>query len=245
MSDDRHQQRKERTRKALLDAARHLVLERGHQKTSIKHIPDRADVGLGTFYNYFSTKQHVFEEVLDEIRQSFQARLDAVRAPLKDPATIVAVTTGYALREAVENDEWHLFLSRSGLPADQVLMQASDQRFEDLAWGAGSGRFRVDDVGFTATLIDGMLRHIAREVIAGRLGTNAIEDTMRTVMRMLGLPDVVAQALAQTPLPSLPASIREPLPAVAAERHERTADAEPASADVVTLHEAGSVSQAS
>ena len=242
VTDNRHQERKERTRRALLSAARQLVLERGHKKTSIKQITDHADVGLGTFYNYFATKQHVFEGVLGEIREAFRERLDAVRVPLKDPATLVAVTTGYALREAVENEEWHRFLARSGLPRDQVLMQSSKQRHADLDWGRQSGRFRIDDVAFTASLIEGMLRHVAWEMSVGRLGENALVDTMRTVMRMLGLPDVVAQALAQSPLPAVPVSARPALPPLPAERHEPLQPdlPEPATADVVRAHEAGS-----
>lgn len=243
MSDDRHQERKERTRKALLRATRQLVLERGHQKTSIKNITDQADVGLGTFYNYFATKQHAFEAVLEEIRESFQSRLDAVRAPLKDPATVVAVSTGYALREAIENQEWHLFLARAGLPEDQILMQSATQRLDDLQWGTQSGRFRIDDVAFTANLIDGMLRHVVTEVQTGRLGHTAVMDTMRTLMRMFGLPDVVAQALAQSPLPAVPAAARPALPPLAAERHEPATGA--ATAEVVPLHEPGTLGQAS
>lgn len=236
----RHTERKERTRKALLKATRQLVLERGHQKTSIKQITDQANVGLGTFYNYFETKQHAFEAVLEEMRDAFQARLEAVRAPLKDPATLVAVTTGYALRESIENEEWHLFISRAGLQAEQVLLQSPSQRLEDLAWGARTGRFCIDDVEFSAQLIEGMLQHVVAGTRSGTFSESAIADTLRTLMRMFGLPDVVAGALAQSPLPPVPSSARPALPPIAAERH---APVEPAvaSSEVVRLPNSGLV----
>ncbi|MGK0338981.1 MAG: AcrR family transcriptional regulator, partial [Candidatus Azotimanducaceae bacterium] len=44
--------KRERTRQALIEAAAVLVDERGHERISIQDITDKADVGLGTFYNY-------------------------------------------------------------------------------------------------------------------------------------------------------------------------------------------------
>ncbi len=200
--------RKLNTRRALVDAAHSLVLLRGHQKTSIKQITDAAGVGLGTFYNYFATKHHVFEAVVEALRAEFQARLDQARAPLKDPATIVALTTRVSLREALDNAEWHDFLRLAGLDTTRVLLQAEKQRHADIEWGARSGRFKVDDVDYAQRLILGMLEHVVRDIQAGSLTRAAVDDTGRYIMRMLGLPDVVAKALVQSPLPPLAAPAR-------------------------------------
>ena len=54
MNDIKRTTRKrEKTRAALVNAARQLVFARGQEKISIQDITDAADVGLGTFYNYF------------------------------------------------------------------------------------------------------------------------------------------------------------------------------------------------
>jgi len=203
--------KRERTRQALLDAARTLVYERGHERISIQDITERADVGLGTFYNYFESKQAVFEAVLDEFRDQFNQRLNTIRQPVKDPATIMALTLKYCLQEAQDNDEWNRFLTWSGLPADvHRLEQDEEQCLQDIQRGLKAGRFKVDDVNFTQNLIMGMSRHVTREITGGRLGRGAIEHTVRYILRMLGLPDLVAKALAESRLPPVQTPSRPP-----------------------------------
>lgn len=211
MSDtDKLARKRERTRRALLDAAHELVYERGHEKIGIQDITERAQVGLGTFYNYFETKQAIFEAVLDEIRQRFNERLDALREPIKDPALIVAVTLNYCFREAQDNEEWHTFLTYSGLDGERVLHQDEEQCLMDIRRGVSAGRFKVDDVYFAQSLVLGMVKHVNHEIARGRLGRQAMEDTTRYILRMLGLPDLVAKALVQTPLPPVAAPRRTP-----------------------------------
>lgn len=193
--------KRQKTRSALLHAARELVYERGHERIAIQDITERADVGLGTFYNYFESKQCIFEAVLEEIRDGFRRELDRMRQPLKDPALIVAHTLKYCFQQAQDNEEWNTFVTYSGLTGDYRLHQDEAQCLEDLRRGVAAGRFKVDDVGFAQSLIIGMVKHVNTEIACGRLGRKAIEDTIRYILRMLGLPDLVAKALVQTPLP--------------------------------------------
>ena len=51
--------KKQEKRRALLDAAYELFLERGTSKTSVEDITSRAKVGKGTFYLYFADKGSV------------------------------------------------------------------------------------------------------------------------------------------------------------------------------------------
>lgn len=206
MSDtEQRETKRERTRRALLEATRCLVDERGHERISIQDITERADVGLGTFYNYFDTKTAIFEAVLDEMRAQFQARLDEVRKPIKDPAMIVAVTLTWCFEQAADHDEWKRFLTYSGLPGEHMLHQDPEQCLSDIKRGALAGRFKVDDVAFTQSLIIGMVKHVNREIALGNLGRKAMTDTARHILRMLGLPDLVTRALVQAPRPPVSA----------------------------------------
>lgn len=207
---DRLARKRERTRRNLLNAARELVYERGHEKIAISDITERADVGLGTFYNYFESKQCIFEAVLDEIRQDVYARLDEIRSSIKDPALNVAVTMKYCFEQAQDNEDWNTFLTYSGLSGDYMLHQDEEQLLEDIRRGVKAGRFKVDDVYFAQSLVLGMVKHINTEIARGKLSRQAMEDTTQYILRMLGLPDLVAKALVQTPLPPVAASKRQP-----------------------------------
>ncbi|MBL4680612.1 MAG: TetR/AcrR family transcriptional regulator [Pseudomonadales bacterium] len=197
--------KREKTRSTLVLAAKQLVFEREYQKISIQDITDKAQLGLGTFYNYFETKNDVYKAVLEELKAKFNQELDGIRAPLVDPATIISVTTQYCLREAQDNREWHEFLAFSGLKGEYILRQDEKQCRNDIEKGASSGRFKVQDVDFTTQLIIGMLNHVTREIAEKRLKRSAMAETTRHILRMLGIPDPVAKALTQAPLPPMAA----------------------------------------
>lgn len=49
--------------KRLLDAATKLFTNNGYKKTKVSQITRKADVGTGTFYNYFNSKDDIFLEI--------------------------------------------------------------------------------------------------------------------------------------------------------------------------------------
>jgi AcrR family transcriptional regulator len=50
------QRQKRKREKGILDAAERLITSRGYINTSIEEIADKAEVGVGTVYNYFQSK---------------------------------------------------------------------------------------------------------------------------------------------------------------------------------------------
>jgi AcrR family transcriptional regulator len=56
---DRRERRRLETRERLYRAALELFGERGFLETTVEDITEAADVGKGTFFNYFPTKEHV------------------------------------------------------------------------------------------------------------------------------------------------------------------------------------------
>jgi AcrR family transcriptional regulator len=63
---NRHQLRRQRTRRQLQDAMLALVLEKGFDSIVIQEITDRADVGRGTFYFHFSSKEDVLWSIVED-----------------------------------------------------------------------------------------------------------------------------------------------------------------------------------
>ena len=60
-------ERGRRTLRRLLDAAAEEFGARGYHETAITHITQRAEVGLGTFYVYFKSKEEVFRAVVADM----------------------------------------------------------------------------------------------------------------------------------------------------------------------------------
>src|SRR5580765_1958669 len=58
-SADRRQRRSAETRERLFRAALRLFAEKGFAETTVEDITNAADVGKGTFFNYFPSKDHI------------------------------------------------------------------------------------------------------------------------------------------------------------------------------------------
>ena len=204
------------TKRALLESARDLVAERGSDRISIQEITKRADVATGTYYNYFETKRDIFVAVALHLRSQMQQDLEPVRNKIKDPAMRVTITLRFYFNQAFSHYEWRAFTKNTGLSRELVLHQPEEEALHDIKEGIKGGRFRVDDPSFTQSLIIGMVKHVISQIESGEANEACIDFAIRSILQMLGLPELVSQALTQTPLPPIAATKRE--------RKERTSE---------------------
>src|SRR5262245_62806903 len=58
--------RRDETRSRLLSAAREVMARKGIGSTSIQEITDTADVGFGSFYNHFPSKEAIADAVMED-----------------------------------------------------------------------------------------------------------------------------------------------------------------------------------
>ena len=63
-SQTRFDRRRAQTRSALIAAAQELLVE-GRTSVPIQEVTERADVGIGTFYNHFDSKEQLFDAVAE------------------------------------------------------------------------------------------------------------------------------------------------------------------------------------
>jgi len=76
----RRDRRRSETYERLMRAALKLFAEKGIASTTVEDITEAADVGKGTFFNYFETKEHVLQAFGDTRIQKIQGALDEARA---------------------------------------------------------------------------------------------------------------------------------------------------------------------
>ena len=75
----RRERKKIASRKAILAAAKQEFVRQGYKETSIADIMERADLGVGTFYNYFSSKEEILMSLLMGIMGEVTAHLAAMK----------------------------------------------------------------------------------------------------------------------------------------------------------------------
>lgn len=82
---ERREREKEARKKQILDAARKLLFQKGLPATSINQIAKTAELGIGTIYFYFKSKEEIFaalqEEGLEVLFRQIEAIAHADLAP--------------------------------------------------------------------------------------------------------------------------------------------------------------------
>ncbi len=102
----RRERRREETREKIYQAALSLFAERGYNATTIEAITEAADVGKGTFFNYFESKDHVLLRFRDKRINIIQSFLDENRTRSVPLASIlnslaVALTREFGMNAAL------------------------------------------------------------------------------------------------------------------------------------------------
>ncbi|WP_342708635.1 TetR/AcrR family transcriptional regulator [Bradyrhizobium sp. B124] len=89
-------ERREKTRAAIVKAARRIFGERGFAAATMDDIASGARVAKGAVYHHFATKEAVFEAVFDQVSMDLVADLDRISRAENDPlAAMAAGTQGY------------------------------------------------------------------------------------------------------------------------------------------------------
>ncbi len=99
----RREQKKLKARNEILDAAVSQFTQKGFLETSIADIMKEADMGLGTFYNYFSSKEDVLLKLLNRSAESFGQRMTAIMQETSSNREILHEMVMFTARLVAEN----------------------------------------------------------------------------------------------------------------------------------------------
>ena len=199
---DRRSRRRERTRRRLLDAATDLFGEQGVESTRINEITERADVGFGSFYNHFESKEAIVEAVLDETVAAHAAALAQRTRDLDDPAEVVAVAHRHFVALASTDPHWAWLIVRLDASYNIVLAALGPFAERDLEAGIAAGRFTVPDPATALIASGGALLSVMRAVLEGRLGPDAASPHAEGILRALGVAPPDAAEVARRPMPT-------------------------------------------
>lgn len=188
MIESRPAKKRDRTRDRLLAAAQELMLTRPASTISIKEVARQADVVHATFYNYFDTMENLFENVGMLFAMLHGQMLYRVTEGVEDAAEIVSLSTRQTLRVIAQAPSYGHFLFDAGLPVDKFLSGLRFSLRRDVEAGIRQGRFRVDDIELTVSMVSGSLLGVALDMHRRQLSPAAIEEATARILIMLGVP---------------------------------------------------------
>lgn len=200
--------RRRATRARLLQAAYEVMSEVGVDAAKLKDITDRADVGFGTFYNYFSTKDALAVQVLDCVINDLGRRNIVATKTLReeDVALVMPVSTRLVLREAMAGAMWQWWALRPDLLATRMSEGFRPFATKDMREGITRGIFQLTDksVDLAWTLAVWMMVGGIHDVVVGTAPLETESFVAEAIMRMMGVPTTTAKRISSSKLPKLP-----------------------------------------
>lgn len=107
ISPSKREQTKAANRSAILDAAREVFGELGFETATVRDIIRRTGLSVGAFYNYYRSKEEVFDALADDGARRFRPILQAQSAQATDFASYLrAAVTAYFNFIASEQAAW-------------------------------------------------------------------------------------------------------------------------------------------
>ncbi|MDJ0105039.1 TetR/AcrR family transcriptional regulator [Rhodococcus erythropolis] len=200
----RHRRRREKTRARLIDAARTLVAERGVDAVGLSDITEAADLGVGTFYNYFHSRDEIVEAVAEESIETLGARMDLMTADMSDAAEVFSSSLRHLVRHAISDPLWGWFVVRLGVAHPKLIAILGPRATRDLLRGVDSGRFTIRDVEIATSCVFGALLSTLHHVVSARTQDGADEVFAQAMLCMVGVLPDEARVVAARPLPPLP-----------------------------------------
>lgn len=214
--EPRGARRKRETRSRLLEAALRLMAEKGREGVAINEITEAADVGFGSFYNHFESKEAIYAALTDWVFEDFADEVDRVIGGLSDPAQVMSVSVRHTLLRARREPVWGEFLIREGFSARDLNRGLGPRLLRDIRRGIAANRFVIADPlmsfisagGTILTAIAVELRFAATGELSasvlrelGFSGEHVPERTAAILLQSLGLSRSEAEEIAHRPLP--------------------------------------------
>ncbi|MFI6356531.1 TetR/AcrR family transcriptional regulator [Streptomyces sp. NPDC050743] len=203
---NRVDRRKARTRAALIAAAQRFLADQGRADVSIQEITEAADVGFGSFYNHFTSKDELFDAAVALTLEEHGALLESVVGDLKDPAEVFATSVRLTGRLQRTHTQIARILFRTGMTYLTSDSGLAPQAMRDLRAAADNGRLDIDDPRTSVAMVGGALLGVLH-LLETRPDLDAahVSDQLAfRLLRMFGMARAEAQEIATRPLPLLP-----------------------------------------
>ena len=150
-SSDRRQRRGTETRERLFHAAVRLFAEKGFAETTVEDITNAADVGKGTFFNYFPSKEHILIAFSDMQLGKLERFVEAARSSKETMRAFFRTMSQQMTSEPAKKPDFMRALLQANLSSVSVrnVMRERNTRGENLLSqlvqiGQERGEFRRD-----------------------------------------------------------------------------------------------------
>lgn len=201
-AEGRVARRQRRNREALIRAACTVMTEKGIDASTMLEIAELADVGAGTVYNYFKSKDELAIAVLEEMMHELALQIEKTTTAVSDPAEIYAFGIRTVLEAATTDLSWKQMLYRSEVIADALFRRMGPFAIRDLRAAIAVGHFHAPDPELVWHLTAHAIVGVSLAITTGQMPATIKEEVVVRLLCMTGIGVDAAAELARRPRPA-------------------------------------------
>ena len=207
-NETRSDRRKRRNREALLAAGHQMMASKGIDAATMAEIAALADVGAGTVYNYFASKDDLAMSVMERVMDLLAQRIEAVTNTFDDPGQVYAFGVRNVMKAATTDRRWRWLLRRSEVIADAMYRVMGPYAIRDIRNAVAAGRYRTKDPELAWRMATHAIVGFSLAVCDQKIHIDKMDDAVVNLLGMLGVPPEEAWEIALRPCPDLPSEER-------------------------------------
>jgi len=203
-AETRSERRRRRNRQALIEAGYQIMTQKGIDAATMAEITELADMGAGTVYNYFASKDELAMAIMEQVMDRLSQRIEAVTNNFTDPAQVYAFGIRNVMIAATTDQRWRWLMRRSEVIAGAMYRVMGPYAIRDIRNAVLAGRYRVEDpelawrqathaiVGFSLAVCD-------KSILPAKM-----DEAVVNLLGMVGVRRGEAWEIARRPCPELP-----------------------------------------
>ncbi len=203
-TETRTERKKRRNRERLIRAAYDLVADKGIDATTMQDITERADVGLGTAYNYFPSKDMLVTAAIEQGMEGLARRIRMVTETFDDPAQVYAYGWRTVMETATTDRRWRWLMQRSEVTAEAIFRCFGPYAMGDLERAREAGRYVFDDVEVVWRQAIWGAVGLCRAINDHEVSAECMTEAVVNLLGMVGVSRAEAWEIANRPRPPLP-----------------------------------------
>mgnify|MGYP003635993511 CR=1 FL=1 len=190
------------TRQKLVEAMGRIMATQDPAAITIAEITEEADVGFGSFYNHFSSKEDILDTIYGACRADFVASARATISDKSDVPGNIACLARLVLSRALTNPLWARCMTKELTAGDAGGNSDFVNLFKtQLSLGKQLGQIHIANEEVVLRAVFACLFSAVQDTVFQRQEQASECEYIELSLRMLGMPLVQAKALANSPLP--------------------------------------------
>jgi len=195
--------KRERTRKTILEAAFGLIGNEKGLTVRIEEVCAAAHVSRGTFYNYFTSLEQLFEVLAIELSHDLNRALAATFDETQSHAEGANAAIQHYLNYARRDPAWAWAMVHLSAFGPSFGAEAWDACYRSIAKGIEAGEFDVPNATVGRDLMTGTVLATVRTTLRFGSERSQSRSIAYHLLRALGVPDARAKEIADSPLPDI------------------------------------------